>query len=296
MNFSGNIAYRLGVPTAAFTTFYSYRLLFMTFLNKTNSFKQSIAHAHEPKLCMSLPLILLSFGSLFIGYLTKDMIIGFGSSFRGNSVFILSENLSYLEAEYLPYHIKMIPFVFSHLGLVFAYHTTSFFFNSVSFCCSTTTNTSLNSFFFDTYFTNSFQKTIYLRELTLRFIPLSIYTFFSRTWGFDDFYNRLIVQKFMTFGYNISFRVFDLGWIAYLGPYGISKTVLFLSRKFSSLSTGFVYHYAFIILIGLLLFIFFAIPHFSTFFTFSGFESITVTLYFIFILTFFFLLSKTIKL
>ncbi len=53
----------------------------MTFLNKTNSFKQSIAHAHEPKLCMSLPLILLSFGSLFIGYLTKDMIIGFGSSF-----------------------------------------------------------------------------------------------------------------------------------------------------------------------------------------------------------------------
>ncbi len=72
----------------------------------------------------------------------------------------------------------MIPFVFSHLGLFFAYHTTSFFFNSVSF---TTTNTSLNSFFLDTYFKNSFQKTIYLRELTFRFIPLSIYTFFSRT-------------------------------------------------------------------------------------------------------------------
>jgi hypothetical protein len=55
------------------------------------------------------------------------MIIGLGSSFWGNSIFILSDNLSYLEAEYLPYHIKMIPFIFSHLGLFFAYHTTSFF-------------------------------------------------------------------------------------------------------------------------------------------------------------------------
>jgi NADH-ubiquinone oxidoreductase chain 5 len=53
----------------------------MTFLNKNNSFKQSVLHAHEPRIFMSLPLIFLALGSIFIGYLTKDMIIGFGSSF-----------------------------------------------------------------------------------------------------------------------------------------------------------------------------------------------------------------------
>ena len=278
MSFSGNIAYWLGVITASFTTFYSFRLLFLTFLNKNNSFKQTILHAHEPKICMSLPLILLSFGSLFIGYLTKDMIIGFGSSFWGNSIFILSDNLSYLEAEYLPYHIKLIPFIFSHLGLFFAYQTTSFLFNTPSLKTKTY-QTFFNSF---NAATNTFQKNVYLKEQARNLIPNFIYIFFSRTWGFDDFYNRLIVQKFVTFGYNVSFRLFDLGWIAYLGPYGISKTVLFLSRKFSSLSTGFIYHYAFVILIGLISFLFF-------FFS-STFISSSSTLYFIFILTFFFLI------
>lgn len=239
MNFSGNIAYWLGVPTAAFTTFYSYRLLFLTFLNKTNAFKLSIAHAHEPHMFMSLPLIILAFASLFIGYLTKDMIIGFGSSFWGNSIYILADNLSYLDAEFLPYHIKLIPFFFSHFGLFFAYHTSSFF-----------------SGFPQPYF----QKNIYWRDKFFNSgIAFPIYTFLSRTWGFDDVYNRLLVQKFINFGYSISFRLFDLGWIAYLGPYGISKTILYFSRRFAGLSTGFIYHYAFIILAATLVLLFFLI-------------------------------------
>jgi NADH-ubiquinone oxidoreductase chain 5 len=294
MHYAGNFAYWLGVITAAFTTFYSYRLLFLTFLNKTNSFKLNILHAHEPSIFISLPLIFLAFGSMFVGYLTKDMIIGFGSSFWGNSIFILSDNLSYLEAEYLPYHIKIIPFVFSHLGLFFAYHTTTFFFNihvyNPYFIQTPIKNQSIdlkNSFFVDT---STFQKHLYLREYFFRFLPISIYTFLSRTWGFDDFYNRLIVQKFVTFGYDISFRLFDLGWIAYLGPFGISKTILFLSRKFSSLSTGFVYHYAFIFLIGLILFLFFFFMCWNPSMTFYSIST-TASLYFIFILTFFFLLN-----
>jgi NADH-ubiquinone oxidoreductase chain 5 len=130
LHFTGNLAYWLGVPTASFTTFYSYRLLFMTFINKNNSFKQTVFNARESRAYISIPLILLAFGSLYIGYLTKDMIIGLGSAFWGNSIFILSGNVTFLEAEYLPYHIKMIPFLFSHLGIFFAYHTTFFLSSS----------------------------------------------------------------------------------------------------------------------------------------------------------------------
>lgn len=286
LHFTGNFAYWLGVPTAAFTTFYSYRLLFMAFLNKTNAFKQSVIHAHEPQICMSLPLILLAFGSLFIGYLTKDMIIGLGSSFWGNSIFILSENVTFLEAEYLPYHIKLIPFIFSHLGLFFAYHTTasasssSLFFLSPS-VTTVSQNTGTVKETTHNAYKNSFQKNIYLRELTYHSLPLSIYTFYSRTWGFDDLYNRLIVQKMINFGYTVSFRLFDLGWIAYLGPYGIAKTILYLSRKFSRLATGYVYHYAFIILTSLVFFI--------LFFLLNNFFFETYILYLVFILSFFYL-------
>jgi len=124
--FAGNFAYWLGTVSVSFTTFYSYRLLFLTFFNRNNSFKRYVAHAHEANLATGLPLALLAIGSLFVGYLTKDMIVGLGSPFWANSISVFSKNMSYLEAEYLPYHVKAIPLVFSHLGIFIAYHTTSF--------------------------------------------------------------------------------------------------------------------------------------------------------------------------
>jgi NADH-ubiquinone oxidoreductase chain 5 len=65
---------------------------------------------------MGIPLLVLAVGSLFLGYCSKDMIVGLGSAFWGNSIFVLSEHTSYLEAEYLPYHIKAIPLIFGHIG------------------------------------------------------------------------------------------------------------------------------------------------------------------------------------
>ncbi len=78
-NFAGNFAYWLGAASVSFTTFYSYRLLFLTFINKNNGFQRCIAYTHEAKVATGLPLALLAIGSLFVGYLTKDMIVGLGS-------------------------------------------------------------------------------------------------------------------------------------------------------------------------------------------------------------------------
>lgn len=81
MRLAGNAAYWLGTLSVCFTTFYSYRLLFLTFLNKINAPKQCATHAHETNAILATPLILLAFGSLFVGYQSKDMIIGLGTTF-----------------------------------------------------------------------------------------------------------------------------------------------------------------------------------------------------------------------
>jgi NADH-ubiquinone oxidoreductase chain 5 len=76
---------------------------------------------------MSSALAPLAVASVFVGYLGKDMIIGLGSSFWGAAVTGGgSESAIFIDAEYLPYHVKMIPLVFSHIGIFFAYNTSSF--------------------------------------------------------------------------------------------------------------------------------------------------------------------------
>ena len=285
MKLTGNLAYWLGTLSVSFTTFYSYRLVFLTFLNDNRSLKQHVIHAHEANPIMAIPLMILAFGSLFIGYLTKDMIIGLGSSFWGQSLFILSENVTFLEAEYLPYHIKMIPFLFSHLGIFFAYHTT--FFIGAKTHSDFGVNRRLSSprtTSQEDIWQLSFQKNLmFYRFTTSMPILIKFYTFFNQKWHFDDLYNRFLVQKVIDFGYHISFRLFDAGWIAYLGPYGLSSSIQYGSRKFSQLQTGFVYHYAFIILVAITLFIIFLfswdlIPFLS---------SSENALYFVFFITFF---------
>ena len=168
MHFTGNFAHRSGTLPVRLTTFHSYRPLYLTFPNKTNSFKQWIIHAHETNAIMGLPLILLAVGSLFVGYLSKDMIMGLGSTFRGNSIFVLSEHMSFLEAEYLPYHIKVLPLIFSHFGILFAYHTTCFSSNP-----STDSSASTIS-------TMSFQKSFVFYKFHTQTPLIKIYTFFNQ--------------------------------------------------------------------------------------------------------------------
>jgi hypothetical protein len=112
---------------------------------------------------------------------------------------------------------------------------------------------------------------------------IKIYTFFNQKWHFDDFYNRFIVQKVINFGYDISLKLFDAGWIAYLGPYGIARTINALSKGLSRLQTGYVYHYAFIVVVAITLFIIFLLNFSWNLMPFWEHSA----LYFIFILTFF---------
>jgi len=166
---SGNLAYRSGAVSASFTTFYSYRLVFLTLSNESRSFKQYILHAHDASATAAAPLTLSASGSPFIGYLTKDMTIGSGSSFRGQSLLILSENVSFAEAEYLPLHTKLMPSILSHIGILSAYHTTFF--------CSA--SASANSSY-GPFEQQPFQKNLVLHGLTTTQGVIRLHTFLNQ--------------------------------------------------------------------------------------------------------------------
>mgnify|MGYP001997560560 FL=1 len=222
---TSHFAHWLGTGAAFLTAFYSIRLIYLTFLNKSNAFRVSIEGAHDMPKIMGYPLIPLIFGSIFVGYLTKDMIIGPGTLFWQNALFVLPENLAIFDAEFLPQTIKLIPVIFSLSGVFLAI----LFYGILP----------LN----------------FIYSMKMSPLGQKFYLFFNRKWFFDKVYNEYINQPILNFGYNISYKIIDRGVIENLGPFGLSQ--LFYSKQFNFLKyqTGLLYHYAFMMLICSVFFI-----------------------------------------
>nr|YP_010467006.1 NADH dehydrogenase subunit 5 [Actinidia chinensis]UHJ16863.1 NADH dehydrogenase subunit 5 [Actinidia chinensis]UHJ16889.1 NADH dehydrogenase subunit 5 [Actinidia eriantha]UVF28805.1 NADH dehydrogenase subunit 5 [Actinidia chinensis var. chinensis]UVF28851.1 NADH dehydrogenase subunit 5 [Actinidia chinensis] len=218
---SGNFAFWLGSVSVLFTSYYSFRSLFLTFLVPTNSFGRDILRCHDAPIPMAIPLILLALGSLFVGYLAK-------SNFWANSPFVLPKNEILAESEFAaPTITKLIPIPFSTSGASVAYNV-----NPVA-----------------DQFQRAFQTSTFCNRL---------YSFFNKRWFFDQVLNDFLVRSFLRFGYEVSFEALDKGAIEILGPYGISYTFRRLVERISQLQSGFVYHYAFAMLLGLTLFVTFS--------------------------------------
>ncbi len=220
----GFFSYWLGTISAFFTSFYSIRLIYLTFLGSNNSTKQIINKVHESSWFILIPLIILCFGSIFIGYIFKDLFLGIGVDTWNHTFFIMPWHLTYLNGEFLPFYIKLIPVIFSLFGGVFSF----FFYNIYQF-------TYINIF--------SYKKIF------------NIYHFLSKKWYFDYFYNQWIAKYFINFGYLISFKIIDRGLIEVVGPFGIVNILKNLSKQTSNLQTGLIYHYAFIIILGITFFL-----------------------------------------
>lgn len=76
---------------------------------------------HEAPFRMAFPLFVLSICSIFIGYLTRDMMIGLGTDFWGNALFTLPQNAHLLEAEFIDTSVKLVPLVLSLSGAGLAF-------------------------------------------------------------------------------------------------------------------------------------------------------------------------------
>jgi NADH-ubiquinone oxidoreductase chain 5 len=111
-----NFAHTLGCLAAFCTSFYSFRLLYLTFINKTNSYKSYILKAHEAPVRMVLPLVFLCIGSIVAGYFGRDLFIGLGTPVFSNSISINIENLTLIDSEFINTFLKNLPLLFTIRG------------------------------------------------------------------------------------------------------------------------------------------------------------------------------------
>src|SRR6202000_3450537 len=113
--FSSTVVYFIATIGAIFTTLYSVKVLYLTFLTNPNGPLINYKQAHESDIYMSIPLIILAIFSIFFGYITKDIFIGLGSGFfADNSLFIHPSREIMLETEFVvPTFFKLLPFVFT---------------------------------------------------------------------------------------------------------------------------------------------------------------------------------------
>nr|WCH57840.1 NADH dehydrogenase subunit 5 [Hypnea edeniana] len=214
-----SLALWLGSISVLFTAFYSFRLIYLTFINSNNSNRKVLSGIHESSFLMALPLILLALGSLFFGFFTHDLFIGMGTDFWRGSIFILPNHSFYIEAENLPVIIKWLPFLLSCLGI---------------YLSSVANITQISRYFLLNGFTWSFFW-VYL---------------INKKWYFDTLYNRFLVYPALDFGYIISFKVLDRGFIELSGPFGLSHLILKWSILIFKIQNGQITHYIFYIIIS----------------------------------------------
>ena len=236
--FSGIVVYFIATIGAMFTTLYSVKVLYLTFLTNPNGPMINYYHlkshvlnydkrAHEGNIFMSLPLIILAVFSIFFGYITKDIFIGLGSGFfADNSLFIHPTHEIMLDQEFA------VPLLFKLLPLIF----------TISF--------SVLAIVFSEFMAG--QKVL----ISFKFSRLgyNIFGFFNQRFFIELLYNKYITGLVLMLGGQTT-KVIDKGSVELLGPYGIEKALIYLSRNIASLDKQVITSYALYILIGLIFYV-----------------------------------------
>ena len=218
----GNFCYFLGCSAAFCTSFYSFRLVFLTFINPVNSYKKYLEGAHDAPFTMIFPLMVLALGAIFYGFLSRDLIIGLGSLFF-NNIHTNFFNFNLVDSEFISPIIKNIPFIFTCLGA---------FFSLLLIHCF-----NVNKGFI----------------LDIKLLPFSkaFYVFLNKKWHFDQIVNEAVVVRLMNFGYFSTFQSLDKGLIECFGPTGFTSSTFEISSNFSAYNSGFLYNTIFILVLGL---------------------------------------------
>ncbi len=229
--FSSTVVYFIATIGAMFTTLYSVKVLYLTFLTNPNGPLVNYKNAHEGGIFMSLPLVVLATFSIFFGYVTKDIFIGLGSGFfADNSLFIHPNHEIMLDTEFaVSTFYKLLPLAF------------------------TVSLTVLSLIISE-----------YLPKLLISFkftrLGYNVFSFFNQRFLIELFYNKYITGLVLKLGGQTT-KVLDKGSIELIGPFGLEKGLLSLSKNLSSLDTGVVTSYALYILIGLITYI--LVPYLS---------------------------------
>jgi NADH-quinone oxidoreductase subunit L len=214
-NTVGYYAAGVGILTAVLTSIYSWRLIFKTFHGNYNNQKLKIEEMHESPVVMLIPLFILAIGAIFAGFLFKDLFIGHAGEnhFWGESIKFINP----LSTDHPPLWIIFITPILVLLSIPIAYYL--------------------------------FVKN---KELPNQFVQSNkpLYNFLVNKWYFDELYDFIFIQSSKKVGL-FFWKTIDVKIIDKFGPDGLSLLIKDLSLKASKFQSGFIYQYAFMILIGL---------------------------------------------
>ncbi len=213
-NTTGLYAAGIGIFTAFLTSIYSWRLMFKTFHGEYNNKNIKIEETHESPLVMIVPLILLSIGAVFAGFAFKELFIGYEgiNNFWGDSIFFLEP----LSKDHPPFWFLILTPTLVILSIPIAYYL---------------------------FIKNKKLPT------QIAAINKPLYEFLLNKWYFDELYDILFVKPSKKFGLFL-WKFFDLKIIDGFGPDGISSIIKKFSIKANKFQSGFIYQYAFVMLIG----------------------------------------------
>ncbi len=216
----GDYAFWLGIVAALLTAFYSWRLLFMTFHGSPRADEKVMDHIHESPKVMLIPLYVLAAGAVFAGILGYDHFVGHDMEhFWGESILVLPAHGAMESAHHAPLWVKLAPLAVGIVGIALAY-------------------------------------LFYIARpelpvmLAARFRGL--YLFLLNKWYFDELYDAIFVRPALFIGRGL-WKSGDGALIDGVGPDGVASATRHLARRASRLQSGYVYHYAFAMLIGVVL-------------------------------------------
>ena len=213
----GMIAFWLGIAAAFMTAFYSWRLLFMTFHGKSRADQHVLDHVHESPNVMMIPLYVLAAGAVFAGWLGYDYFVGGAREvFWRESLLVLEANDTLEAIHQLPNWVHWLPLVVSVSGIALAY-----------------------------------VMYILMPGLPGRLVASirPLYLFVHNKWYFDELYDALFVRPAHVIGRGL-WKSGDGTVIDGVGPDGIAAATVNMARRAAALQSGYVYHYAFAMLIG----------------------------------------------
>ena len=210
----GFFAVFIGILTAVLTSIYSWRLLFKTFHGKYLNEKIKIKDIHESPVVMLVPLILLAVGAIGSGFLFKDLFIGHQSSieFWKSSILFLNP----ISHNHIPMWLLLLTPILVIISIPIAYHL----------------------FLKDRKFLDKFVDS-----------HRQVYEFLLNKWYFDEIYEAVFVKPLKKFGLFL-WKSGDIKTIDQFGPDGFAKMVKFFSNKAVQFQNGYIYHYAFVMLVG----------------------------------------------
>ena len=213
-NTVGYYAAGIGIFTAFLTSIYSWRLIFKTFHGEYNNKEIRIDETHESPIVMLIPLVLLSIGALFAGFLFKELFIGYEglNNFWRDSIFFLKP----LSTDHPPLWFLLLTPILVILSIPLAYYL--------------------------------FLKNKNLPDQIAN-INKPLYNFLLNKWYFDELYDVLFVKPSKKLGLFL-WKFFDIKIIDGFGPDGISLLIKKFSVRANKFQSGYIYQYAFVMLLG----------------------------------------------